>query len=216
MDRPSRIRISLVDRAGALGQAAGVLGLHGGNIKSIDVHDATGELVVDDVVVEFASPPDNRDLHNDLINNAGARLVASEAADDLDLVVVTLDQVHALLSEARADGARLGDSVAAICGFSTTYVAEASEAEQSDLGREALEHGRPVFRTIPDVPAPLEGGRPGDRAVMAFPLGDRSSPEAVLFVARPPEVEFTETEIARISALIRVHDWISGTSSGDR
>ncbi|HWE55008.1 MAG TPA: ACT domain-containing protein [Acidimicrobiales bacterium] len=85
-----RIRVSLADRAGALGQAATVIGLHGGNILSIDVHGTDGSLAIDDLVVDFALEPAMEDLVADLAMAAATIVLHSEPSAPVDPLTAVL------------------------------------------------------------------------------------------------------------------------------
>lgn len=85
-----RIRLSLADRAGALGQAATVIGLHSGNIISVDVHSTEDGAAVDDILVEFPDQPSLEELSTDLTMNAAATIVHVEASRPGDVLTSVL------------------------------------------------------------------------------------------------------------------------------
>ena len=116
------MRISLADRAGALAQAATVIGMHGGNILSIDVHDVGGPSAVDDLVVDFASGPSWDDLRADLFAIASAALIGHLEAQATDPVVVSVGLTASLVP---GDGARLAEACRVLCFASQAWTGAA-------------------------------------------------------------------------------------------
>jgi hypothetical protein len=119
------MRISLADRAGALAQAATVIGMHGGNILSIDVHAIGGPSAVDDLVVDFASEPSWDDLRADLFANASTSLIGHVEAQSTDPVVTSLELAASLLA---GDLERLAEACRVLC-FASDAWAGGAEAE---------------------------------------------------------------------------------------
>jgi hypothetical protein len=241
--RVLRLRISLADRAGALAQAAGVIGLHGGNIVSIDVHRAGSEAAIDDVVVEFNGEPEIRDLRHDLATQASTALLSHEEADAVDPVIAgfaminrLLDVVHAAAPGTDSRGtAALAGAVGAVCCSPAVWIDDAEQARRYEAGATALSRGRPASAPVDSLPAHVAGRIGGDVHVLAVPLavpgaggaaggavpgagtaGDGGSDRRrVVFLARPAGVDFTETEIGRIQVLAKLHDRLVGLA-GDR
>lgn len=178
-----RIRLSLADRAGALGQAATVIGLHGGNILSVDVHSTDEESAVDDMVVEFPSEPSLGEIGTDLSMTAAATIIRMEAAQSVDVVTAVL---AALLPGAKTGtdpvGAReaspeLIDGLAAVCPSTEwSLVAQAPEHRVSSEG-EACK-----LQLVVPIPGSAQA----------------------LVGRRPAAMEFTATEMARIRAVVRL------------
>jgi hypothetical protein len=118
------MRISLADRAGALAQAATVIGMHGGNILSIDVHSMGGASAVDDLVVDFASEPSWDDLRADLFAIASATLIGHLDAHSTDPVVTSLELAASLLTD---DLQRLVEACRLLCFASHAWTAGAGD-----------------------------------------------------------------------------------------
>lgn len=193
-----RLRISLADRAGALAQATTVIGLHGGNIRSIDVHDTNGDHAVDDLVVDFSGTPDVLDLKDDLAANAATTLVSHEESSAAEPVLASIRRMAILLQARSGDGAEaLADAIADLCPSSTAWVTGTEEAVQQDAGRAALERNSPVVLRTTSLPGHVAARFPGEVYLLAVPGRER-----IAFVARPVTIEFTVTEIARIEALM--------------
>lgn len=200
-----RLRISLADRSGALAQAATVIGLHGGNIRSIDVHRAADDSAVDDLVVEFSADPDVDAMRTDLAMNAAATLIACSAADAVDPVEAALREVLALL-----EGGPLLEAVGRICAAGSAWVLDESEAAATDVGRAALDRVAVVWMRSRDIPEEAAAEVGDDAAVLAVPVPQAGTSKAVggegqvVCVARPAEMGFTETEVARVEALVAI------------
>lgn len=198
-----RLRLSLADRAGAFAQAATVIGLHGGNIVSIDVHRGDDQSATDDLVVDFADPPDLADMEQDLAINAATTLLHHQPVSQLgDPVVAGLRAAARLVDRYPVDGDdSLAEWVAALCGPARAWVAAAPEARRHPVGELAVEGRVPVTQKSGAPPAALDGGGEGDVWLAAVP--DRGDPPGrVVFVARPLPLPFTATEIERIEALM--------------
>jgi hypothetical protein len=204
-----RLRISLSNRAGALGQAATIVGLHGGNILSIDVHRTVGDMAVDDVVVQFSEEPDLHELGHDLATNAATSLMVYEATNAIDPVVESLNWIGRLLGAAVDDQtATLVSSIAQICWSSVAWVSNIDEAIRYESGRRALENNTPVALRTTDVPERLTGWPFGEVTLLAVPDLERVLESRVIFVAKPGTTDFTETEIVRTQALAALENQI--------
>jgi hypothetical protein len=204
-----RLRISMADRAGALAQAATIVGLHGGNIMSIDVHRTGGEFAVDDLVVEFSGELDVEDLRVDLATHAATTLVSHEASHTTDPVVASMRRVVKLAEAGTDQSAQaLADAVADLCSSPVAWVSSLDEAVQYDAGRLALERLGSVVQRTTDLPGHLAERLPGEVQLLAVPDAERQAGGRVVFVARPVDCDFTATEIARIEALADLQDRI--------
>ncbi|HEX4862614.1 MAG TPA: ACT domain-containing protein [Acidimicrobiales bacterium] len=195
-----RLRIQLADRAGALGQAATVIGLHGGNIVFIDIHRTEGPSAVDDLVVEFGEPPDIDVIAHDLTTNAATSLLSFEPAESGDPLVRGL-----LLLSALSDGddaTDLAEAVAAISHAQAAWVADAEGASRFEAGKLAIENGQAVVEPASAVPAELAHAVSGDAWLAAVPEPPGAADRKVAFVVGSGEVPFTATEIQRIEALL--------------
>jgi hypothetical protein len=204
-----RLRISLTDRAGALGQVATLIGIHGGNILSIDVHRTGGESAVDDLVVDFSEEPDLQDLRDDLAMNAATSLMSYQATDAQDPVVANMGRVAAILA---ANGGfpenTLAEGVADLCSAPVVWVSNPEEALRYEAGRVALERNHAYSGRTTTLPEHLAGRLPGEVCLLAVPNPESSNGGTVVFVARPATMDFTLTEIARIEALIALYNQI--------
>jgi hypothetical protein len=202
-----RLRISLADRAGALAQAATVIGLHGGNIMSIDVHHAGDQAAVDDLVIDFSRPPDMEDLRGDLAMNAATTLVSHQASPATDPVVASMRRVVKLVESGFGDpeGA-LADAVADLCSSPVAWVSTTEDAMRYDAGRLALESNGAAVLPTTTLPGHLAGRLAGEVYLLAVPDPDYPAGSRVVFVARPVTSDFTATEIARIEALADLYN----------
>jgi hypothetical protein len=199
----------MADRAGALAQAATIVGLHGGNIMSIDVHRTGGEFAVDDLVVEFSGELDVEDLRVDLATHAATTLVSHEASHTTDPVVASMRRVVKLAEAGTDQSAQaLADAVADLCSSPVAWVSSLDEAVQYDAGRLALERLGSVVQRTTDLPGHLAERLPGEVQLLAVPDAERQAGGRVVFVARPVDCDFTATEIARIEALADLQDRI--------
>jgi hypothetical protein len=209
-----RLRISLADRAGALAQAATIVGLHGGNIRSIDVHRTDDESAVDDLVVDFSKEPDMEDLGHDLATNAATALLSHQASHATDPVVASMQRVMNLLGGGLGDpDEALADAVADLCSAPVAWVSTVAQANRHDAGRVALEGNRAVALPATTLPEHLAERLPGEVRLLAVPDSGHPAGGRVVFVARSATSEFTATEIARIEALITLDGEIERTTS---
>lgn len=223
-----RLRISLVDRVGSLGEAATIIGLHGGNILSIDVLSSGGESAVDDVVAEFAEEPDINDLAQDFSTNTATRLIECAVAHTTDPLTAILDRVVDLLGTVRT-GAPSGShtatgshaagptdttdgvwhSIALVCAGAACEVMRAQEASSYHAGKLAVEGRQSVTARTSDVPPGLSEDRSEEIELLAIPTVTQATGDFVVFVGRPRGRDFTDREIARLEAIIAVHNRIN-------
>ncbi|MDE3206929.1 MAG: hypothetical protein KGQ66_22210 [Acidobacteriota bacterium] len=211
-----RLRIALADRSGALAQAATVIGLHGGNIRAIDVHRAPADAAVDDLVVDFATPPDVEAMRTDLAMNASATLLDCCTAEAVDPVEAALREVRGLM-----EGGRLADALTSMCGAASAHEESLDLAATTEAGRSALEQGKPVRFAGPpgeagDGEASETGdgdgdGEPDDRDGSGAAAGGTATAglavataTSVIFLTRPANLGFTDTEVARVEALVAI------------
>lgn len=203
-----RLRIQLADRAGALGQAATVIGVHGGNIVFIDIHRTEGEVAMDDLVVEFAEPPDFDELAHDLTTNATTSLLSHEPAEGEDPLVRGL----LLLAAASDGGTSLAEAIAAISYSQAAWVTDERDAGRFEAGKVAIASGQPVVQPASAVPAQLGVTVSGDAWLAAVPEPAGGAGRKIAFVVRSGEAPFTATEIGRIQALMSAHAKIVPTA----
>lgn len=205
-----------------------MIGLHGGNILSIDVLSGGGDLAVDDLVVDFHGELDLGDLVDDLATNAGTTLMSIQPAEVGDLIERTLrvasllvrnvtvdrpveggerggDRPGARNASGKAAAASQSDRSEAFCtalkgltGSSAAWVSTSQEAGSFPAGMRALQTGRPSAARSPSVPSNLADLPPGEASLLAVP-GPNGAP--VVFLARIAPNDFTATEVARVEAL---------------
>ncbi|HEX6393743.1 MAG TPA: ACT domain-containing protein [Acidimicrobiales bacterium] len=197
MNSVVRIRLCLADRAGALGQVATVIGLHGGNILSVDVHSTDGASAVDDFVVEFQTEPSHDDLGTDLSMTAAATIVQMEPAQSVDVVTAVLDALERgartrtdtgnVSVQAGEAGLELIDSLAAVCPATEWSVVEQTPDDpDNDPGFAESDVGPQLVVPIPGSADALMG-------------------------RRPATMDFTVTEKARVDAVIRLWECMNVT-----
>jgi hypothetical protein len=201
-----RLRISLADRAGALAQAATIIGLHGGNILSVDVQRTSGDTAVDELVVEFPSEPAFGDLGDDLLTHASVRLISQHPAQFTDPIEAVLLRIADQLDAGRIrPGEALAAEVAELCSTPVVWVTTRDEATQYEAGRAALDQNEPVSLRSTALPREFAGRLSGEVNILAVPDSRPSQEGRVVLAARHSHADFTETEISRIRALIALH-----------
>lgn len=183
-----RIRLSLADRAGTLGQAATVIGLHSGNILSVDVHSTDGESAVDDLVVEFPVEPNSSELGTDLSMTAAATIIQMGPAHSVDVVTAVLAALRpkaATGTGAEADpveeggvGPELVEGLAAVCPATEWSVVDRDPGQPDGAGLADNDPGR-------------------SQLVVPIPGSTRA-----LIGRRSTTMSFTATELARIDAVV--------------
>jgi ACT domain len=77
---PYRIRIELPDRPGALANVASIIASQGGNVVSVDIHDAGGQHAVDEIVVMLPMEWQSDQLAAELAKYDAGTLVSSTSA----------------------------------------------------------------------------------------------------------------------------------------
>ena len=222
-----RLRISLADRVGSLGEAATIIGLHGGNILSIDVLSSGGESAIDDVVVEFSEEPDINDLAQDFSNNTATRLIECAAADTTDPLTAILDRLVDLLGIEGAGALRgshtaggspagptdakdgLRHSIALVCAGARCEVLATLQASAYNAGKLAIEGRQAVTVRTSDVPPGLSEDPSEELELLAIPAVMQAGGDSVVFVGRPSGREFTDREITRLEAIIAIHNRIN-------
>jgi hypothetical protein len=193
-----RLRIAVADRAGALAQAATVMGLHSGNILSIDVHRNDGQNAIDDVVVDFPEDVDLAELGFDLANQAHAEVLSHAATEYHDPIEEVLVRLAELFRQPISDSDdALMQAVADLFPVEVVWVSDEEGLSQIEAAGLALESNDVVAMAGGGAPQLAAAGLDDGACVMAVPLG----PRRVLFVARGTPNEFTVTEMARARAL---------------
>jgi hypothetical protein len=205
-----RLRITLADRAGALAQAATVIGLHGGNIVSIDVHRTDGPSGVNDLVVDFPHEPDIEGIGHDLAANAAAKLLDEQPMEAGDPVVNGFLMIRKLIHRGQEDGdSSLAEAIARLCHSSAAWVTDEENATRFEAGKQALERTQPSVQRTNDVPPALATESTDDCWLAAVAEVDKSAARRVVFVSRPGHLPFTATEIERVVALLALYGAIS-------
>jgi predicted amino acid-binding ACT domain protein len=204
-----RLRVALADRPGSLAAVAGIIGDHGGNIVSVDVHRSGVVSAIDDLVVDF---PDDNDLHalrNELISSGAATLLSHQAAHAVDPIVSALTRASKMIGARGTDPeADLARSVAELCSSPVVWVSDVDSASRYEAGRFAMERAGAIALRTTELPDELADRLPGEVWLLAVPDPELMSGGRVVFVARPLTNEFTGTEIGRIEAIMALHDQV--------
>jgi ACT domain len=210
-----RLRISLPDRPGALGEVATIIAGHGGNITSVDVQFADAESAVDDLVVEFSMDPDLLQLRDDLATHGAATVMSHQEAYSADPIVATLRRLVEVVDAGRADAsAALADGVAELCSSPVVWISSAEEAAYYEAGRFAIEHKAAVTIRKTQLPEHLAERLHGEVWLLAVFDPQGLAQGRVVFVARSIGNPFTATEIGRIEVLAALHSGIDRIMSG--
>ena len=210
-----RLRIALADRPGSLARVASIIADHGGNITSVDVHRAGVISAVDDLVVEFADESTLAGLRHSLTESGEATLLSQQAAGAVDPIVATLRRAAGMLGARPAEPAEeLVRSVSELCASPVVWVHTGSEAQRYEAGRFAIERGGAIALRTSELPDDLADRLPGEVWLLAVPDPEVDAGGRVVFVARPLANSFTTTEIARIEAIMALHDQVERLLTG--
>jgi len=202
-----RMRISLADRPGALAQVGLVMADHGGNIVSVDVHQAGVVSAIDDLLVEFPDDADLAALRNDLTASGVATVLSHQEAQREDPIVATLRRVTEMVATQGVDSDELlARGVADLCSSPVAWVTSSEESTRWEAGRYAKERGGAIALRTTELPSHLADRLPGEVWLLAVPDPEMRAGGRTVFVARQLAAEFTSTEIARIEALMALHD----------
>lgn len=201
METLVRLRIALADEPGALARIASLIAAKGGNITSVDVHLAAGPAAVDDLVVAFPDGFDTAALRDALASEGAGTLLSMQEAYRADPVVAALNGAADLLINGARDHAALIRSVADLASSPAVWISPNEEARQWEAGRMALDRG-PAVASADDLPEEMSARLPGPAWLLAVGSGDG---QHVVFVGRLQANPFTNTEIARIEALLGLH-----------
>jgi hypothetical protein len=204
-----RLRIELPDRPGTLAHVASVLSRHGGNVAAVDIHELEGEAAVDEIVVEVPEDWEPSQLVDDLAAAGATLLSAAPELEVRDPIVTALGWASALLaSRAHDSDLELGRAVMELTSASAAWVCSIAEAVRFDAGRLALERGAPVVQRTDEPIAGADGLAP-PVWLLAVPDGQLGA-GLVAFAARPVNVRFTASEIARVEALLVLRRQLAG------
>ena len=214
MSYRARLRNELPDRPGALARVAGVIAYRGGNVVSVDVQEVDGDHVVDEIVADLPEDVSAADLRAALEEErAGFLLSASAPRPYDDPVLRALQWASAVVEIDRADRSdRLAAAFADICSASACWTSSPADATAYAVGRFALDRGAPVAQLTDAVPASLAPELQRSAWLLAVP-DDSDRPTRVAFLARPPGLRFTATEISRVVALLRLARRLDGQPS---
>ncbi len=203
-----RLRIELADTPGSLATVAAVIAGQGGNITAVDVHSGQPSTVVDEIVVDFPDDTNMGDVREAIATSGAATLLSHHSAERADPVIQTLRRTASLLrSPLSSPDAELAAAVAELCSTPSVWVCDGVQARSYDAGRFALENDGAVTLKSADVPEQLRATLPnGEAWLLAIPDVGLNGHGRVVFVARPLDLEFTATEIARIEALTAMYD----------
>ncbi len=204
-----RLRVALADRPGSLGAVAAIIGEHGGNIVSVDVHRSGVVSAVDDLVVEFPDDNDMQGLRNDLMASGAATLLSHQAAYAVDPIVGALTRASEMIGARGTDpDDDLARSVAELCSSPVVWVSDSEAAASYEAGRFAIERVGAIALRTTELPAHLADRLPGEVWLLAVPDPEPMAGGRVVFVARALANEFTGTEIGRIEATMALHDQV--------
>lgn len=199
----SRLRIAITDRPGVLARVASIIADHEGNIVSLDVHRTGVVSAVDDMVVDLPDRVDLAQLRNDLTASGAATLLSHQAAHLQDAMVAVLQRATEMINTRTLDAdAELIAAVAELCGSPVVWVSTSDESLVYDPGRFARERGGAIALRSSELPPEMADLLPGEVWLLAVPEVEVPINGRVVFVGRPLTNEFTNTEIARIEALM--------------
>jgi hypothetical protein len=201
MESLVRLRIALADEPGALARIAALIAARGGNITSVDVHRASGPAAVDDLVVAFPDGTDLGELRDAIGTDGAGTLLSQQAAYRADPVVAAFNQAAELLRSSVGSDEMLIRSVTELAVSPAVWIATSTDAQQWEAGRMALDRGAAVAEAN-NLPEEMNARLPGEAWLLAVPTGDGLH---VVFAARLQTNPFTNTEIARIEALLGMH-----------
>ncbi len=203
----TRLRIALADRPGALARVAGIIGDHGGNIVSIDVHRAGVVNAIDDMVVMLPEDCDLGRIRQDLVASGLATVLSHQTTQPSDPVVTTIRRAAAMVSAPAGEGpAGLIRAVEEICASPVVWIESIGDVNQHEAGRFALERGGAIALRSTTLPIDLADRLVGEVWLLAVPDAELVPGGRIVFVARPLSTEFTNTEIARVEALMAFQD----------
>ena len=209
-----RLRIALADQPGALARVAATIAEHGGNITAVDVHRSDVH-AVDDVTVEWPGEDVDLDGLRDALAGSGAgSLVSHQAARQLDPVVAALRRAVDMVASGGRSDDELAAAVAEVCASPAVWICPAGVPTDIEAGRMAREGGGAVTVRTSSLPAEVAERLPGDAWLLAVPDPEVVGEGRVVFVARSPHTDFTNTEIARVEALMDLQAGLARSLAG--
>jgi len=213
-----RLRIELANTPGSLAHVAAVIGGYGGNIRAIDVQDASGEWAVDEMTVAFDASINLAEVRREIGKSGRARLLSYQTASAVDPMVRMLQRLsQSLTYSPDVRDETLRRAVAEL--FATPAVWMLSPAEASTYAAARMAMAEPgvaiALETEEALPALGEtiSGRAALLAVTSGQGDGHIDGMAVLLVARPSTQGFTPTEMTRAEALVALYDALNAMKS---
>lgn len=205
-------RIEFADQPGMLARLSTALSRCGANIVALDIHELDGERVIDEIVVETGqSTPEV--LRAALMRAGADSVVSTTVAPRLtDVVVACLDGVTAMtraMVENRDVDATLAALVVRLALVGEVAILSAADAATGPVSARALTEGAPTVERV----EPPGSTHPEWELALPYPEHD---PRIVLVVRRNAGVRFSATEVARLRALLRVHDRVGALARSAR
>jgi hypothetical protein len=201
-----RLRIELDDRPGSLAGVAAAIAARDGNITAIDVLEADGDRVVDEITVDVPDGLDMAQLRSEIAGVRDARVVSHQRAELVDPIVRVLRRLTAAVEHLpRGPADELSQGIADLCATPAVAVLDKDIAAQYHVGRHALEDpGRAVMAGGTEE---LSFGEAvtGEVTVVAVATTISGAP-VVAVAARPAAQGFAPTECHRIEALVLLHE----------
>jgi hypothetical protein len=203
-----RLRTEVVDERGRLGALASAIAAYGGNILEIDVHLLDGAHVADEFVVDFPGGH-AADALGTALRRAGGTQFLLQRLDEhvvVDPIVRAIDGC-ARLFEGRSPDWGLEAAVASVVVADAVQVVPAGAAARSPVVSRAGEERAPACAREWLLTAPREGEEPP--WALAVPDPNPSADGYVVVERAAPA--FSSSEIARVSAVLRLAHLASST-----
>ena len=182
-------RVEFADETGMLARLTSAIATCGGNITTLDVQELDGDTVVDEIVVDtgMSTPA----MLREALLTAGATTVTSTSATPrlMDALVGCLDGLAEMASMIER-----GIVDAAPCAL----LVRLGHADMVEVVPATPDH-RAVAEQAPTVE------RIGDEWVLALPHPE-ADPRVVYVARRAWALRFSATEVARLRALLRLHE----------
>lgn len=209
MQTVCRVRMKVPDRPGALAQLTAIIARHGGNVVGMDIHELDGVNAVDDLIIDAPEGWDAGSLAGEL-EATGVQLVSVlPGVGWRDPVVRSLEWAAAMASAAPQDSElELSRTVGEVTNASGAWVCRPAEAAAYGSGQLAIHRGGSVVAEVDGrepgvVPEGLHGVVADHICVLAAP-DDELVPTLVAFAIRPVSEPFTTSEVARLTALLKL------------
>ena len=201
-----RLRVELDDRPGSLAAVAAAIARRDGNITAIDVLEADGGRVVDEITIDTPADLDMDLLRGEIAGVRDARVLSQQRAELRDPITRLLRRVTLAIDHLPgAARDELRRAVADLCDTPAVAVLDAADAEANGVGHQALlDPGRATLARSGDDLAFLGEAMTGDASVVAIATSVSGCP-VVVVAGRPAAQGFTPTECERIEALVALH-----------